>query len=309
MIMKKYIFLIVTVVCLFACKDGDEVRQTTSPEASFSIDKEEYTVGDIVYLTDESVKTEGEIVEYFWHFGFEGEGNRATTKDASVLYKRAGTYVIKLTVTDEFGGYATASHTVVIRPTNMPPVTNFSYSPAICKVNEKVQFTDKSVDEDGEIVSYEWDFGNGQTSQEKDPEITFTTTGFVTVKLTATDDRGATNTKQATLYVRDTSISGVTVLWDKTFEVSSSLRSISPAVGDNGDVYVSSNALHLFAYSPSGEQKWMFDLSKDGRSRKSRFVSYGRCGRNYLYGCEYNRQKHKQQSVCYSSGWNTKVEI
>ena len=37
MIMKKYIFLIVTVVCLFACKDGDEVRQTTSPEASFSI--------------------------------------------------------------------------------------------------------------------------------------------------------------------------------------------------------------------------------------------------------------------------------
>lgn len=79
----------------------------------------------------------------------------------------------------------------------------------------------------------------------KDPEITFTTTGFVTVKLTATDDRGATNTKQATLYVRDTSISGVTVLWDKTFEVSSSLRSISPAVGDNGDVYVSSNALHL----------------------------------------------------------------
>lgn len=44
MIMKKYIFLIVTVVCLFACKDGDEVRQTTSPEASFSIDKEEYTV-------------------------------------------------------------------------------------------------------------------------------------------------------------------------------------------------------------------------------------------------------------------------
>lgn len=61
MIMKKYIFLIVTVVCLFACKDGDEVRQTTSPEASFSIDKEEYTVGDIVYLTDESVKTEGEF--------------------------------------------------------------------------------------------------------------------------------------------------------------------------------------------------------------------------------------------------------
>lgn len=94
--------------------------------------------------------------------------------------------------------------------------------------------------------------------------MTFTTAGFVTVKLTATDDRGATNTKQATLYVRNTSVSGLQILWTKTFETSSSLRSISPAVGDNGDVYVSSNALHLYAYSPSGDQKWAFDLSKDG---------------------------------------------
>lgn len=70
-------------------------------------------------------------------------------------------------MTDEFGGYATASHTVVIRPTNMPPVTNFSYSPAICKVNEKVQFTDKSVDEDGEIVSYEWDLAMGRLLKKK----------------------------------------------------------------------------------------------------------------------------------------------
>ena len=262
--MKKYIFLMLVAVCLFSCKDDEKVRQTKSPEVAFTTDKEEYTLGDIVYLTDESVETEGQIAEYFWHFGFDGEGNRATTKDASVLYKKAGTYVVKLTVTDEFGGYATASHTVVIRPTNRPPMADFSYNPAICKVNEKVKFTDKSTDEDGEVVAYEWDFGNGQTSQEKDPEVTFTTAGFVTVKLTATDDRGATNTKQATLYVRNTSVSGLQILWTKTFETSSSLRSISPAVGDNGDVYVSSNALHLYAYSPSGDQKWAFDLSKDG---------------------------------------------
>ena len=35
MIMKKYIFLIVTVVCLFACKDGDVVRQKNTPEGYF----------------------------------------------------------------------------------------------------------------------------------------------------------------------------------------------------------------------------------------------------------------------------------
>ena len=98
--MKKYIFLMLVAVCLFSCKDDEKVRQTKSPEVAFTTDKEEYTLGDIVYLTDESVETEGQIAEYFWHFGFDGEGNRATTKDASVLYKKAGTYVVKLTVTD-----------------------------------------------------------------------------------------------------------------------------------------------------------------------------------------------------------------
>ena len=80
--MKKYIFLMLVAVCLFSCKDDEKVRQTKSPEVAFTTDKEEYTLGDIVYLTDESVETEGQIAEYFWHFGFDGEGNRATTKDA-----------------------------------------------------------------------------------------------------------------------------------------------------------------------------------------------------------------------------------
>lgn len=264
--MKKYILLIWVAVSLFSCKDDEEREQAKMPEAAFMVDKEEYTLGDIVYLTDKSIETEGKIAEYYWHFGFDGEGNRAVTKDASVVYKKAGTYVVKLTVTDEFGRYTTASHTLVVQPTNMPPVSDFGYAPAICKVNENVKFTDKSVDEDGKIVSYEWDFGNGQTSHDKDPEVTFTTVGFVTIKLKVTDDRGATNLKQATLYVRNTSVAGLSVLWERTFETSSSLRSISPAVGDNGDVYVSSNALHLYAYSPSGEQRWMFDLNKDGGS-------------------------------------------
>ena len=63
--MKKYIFLMLVAVCLFSCKDDEKVRQTKSPEVAFTTDKEEYTLGDIVYLTDESVETEGQIAEYF----------------------------------------------------------------------------------------------------------------------------------------------------------------------------------------------------------------------------------------------------
>lgn len=51
-----------------------------------------------------------------------------------------------------------------------------------------------SIDEDGKLVSYLWDFGNGQTSTEADPVWHYSAAGSYTVTLTVTDDKGATNT-------------------------------------------------------------------------------------------------------------------
>lgn len=262
--MKKYIFI--ALLGLYSCSEEQGITDVNAPKASFTTDKEEYTVGDNVILTNTSEATVNKIVSYFWHFGFDGNGNRSEDENTSVTYSKAGKYAVKLTVTDEQGLYSTYCDTIVVSPTNMAPVADFNYTPLLCKINEKVSFTSTAYDEDGTIDSYQWIINEQEVANEKDFDYTFDQGGFVKVSLIVKDNKGEISKKEATIYVRGNVSDSYTRLWTKEFESSSSLRSISPAVGDNGDIYISSNALHLYAYSVTGEQKWMFDLSKNGES-------------------------------------------
>ncbi|AQP46315.1 hypothetical protein BW730_00745 [Tessaracoccus aquimaris] len=56
----------------------------------------------------------------------------------------------------------------------------------------RVTFAGTGTDPDGTIASYAWDFGDGQSSAEQNPTHVFTADGKFSVKLTVTDNRGAT---------------------------------------------------------------------------------------------------------------------
>ena len=53
-----------------------------------------------------------------------------------------------------------------------------------------VQFTDTSTDSDGFITSWLWNFGDGNTSNQRNPSHTYNTVGNYTVTLTVSDDSG-----------------------------------------------------------------------------------------------------------------------
>ena len=54
----------------------------------------------------------------------------------------------------------------------------------------RVEFTDRSVDADGDIETWHWDFGDGETSTEQHPVHTYAEPGDYTVRLTVTDAEG-----------------------------------------------------------------------------------------------------------------------
>lgn len=62
-------------------------------------------------------------------------------------------------------------------------------------------FTDTSSDPDGEVVSWAWDFGDGNISTDPDPLHTYAETGSYDVVLEVADALGATASTQATVTV------------------------------------------------------------------------------------------------------------
>ncbi|GEM_PF-1790686 len=57
-----------------------------------------------------------------------------------------------------------------------------------------VTFEDRSTDPDGTVVAWEWDFGDGSTSAEREPTHTYAAPGTYVVTLTVTDDAGERGT-------------------------------------------------------------------------------------------------------------------
>lgn len=84
---------------------------------------------------------------------------------------------------------------------NVPPVAQISYSPSEPKVGTKIFFKSNSYDEDGEIVYYLWEFGDGATSNEQNPSHTYTKPGEYKVKLTVIDNYGEESTTTITVSV------------------------------------------------------------------------------------------------------------
>lgn len=74
---------------------------------------------------------------------------------------------------------------------NIPPKAFVNADPTSGETPLTVSFTGTGVDEDGNIQSYFWDFGDGTTSNEQNPTHTFNSPGKYYVKLTVTDNYGA----------------------------------------------------------------------------------------------------------------------
>jgi len=71
---------------------------------------------------------------------------------------------------------------------NKPPIASFTYS----ITGNVAQFTDQSTDPDGKIDSWDWDFGDGETSTNQNPSHQYINPGTYEVVLIVTDNKKKT---------------------------------------------------------------------------------------------------------------------
>jgi PKD repeat protein len=86
---------------------------------------------------------------------------------------------------------------------NVAPVASFT---GIC-TDLSCAFTNTSQDSDGSIANWKWDFGDGVTSDQANPQPhPYAAAGDYTVALTVTDDKGATNVASKVFTAEDPSV-------------------------------------------------------------------------------------------------------
>lgn len=183
------------------------VLPNQSPVAIFTVEPLEPTVNqEVTFDASAAADPDGTIVSYSWDFGDQTTGQGKIVKHR---YKAAGTYKVTLTITDDKGATSSAFQNLVIEeqalPPTQPPLVTFSFTPTDPKVNEPVEFDASGSTDDGEIVRYFWEFGDGETAEGQTVTHTYKTAGTFTVKLTLTDDRGAKNSLTRTLTVAEVS--------------------------------------------------------------------------------------------------------
>jgi len=92
----------------------------------------------------------------------------------------------------------------LIRPLPLVyPSANFTYSPSDPSIKDVIAFLDTSVDEDGTISSWQWDFGDGVTSTDQNPSHQYSDKIEYTIQLLITDNDGFTNTIEQTILIRN----------------------------------------------------------------------------------------------------------
>lgn len=162
------------------------------PEAGFSATLAQGCAPLTASFNDLSVTKTGTITSYIWDLGAGGSSQPTPT----FTYTQNGSYNISLLVKNSWGCESEAlTQTNYIR-VFPKPVAGFTIpANASCQVPFTPSFVNTTTG-DG-TITYSWDFGNGESSSEKDPATTYTLPGVYRVKLTAQNGPGCTSTYTA----------------------------------------------------------------------------------------------------------------
>lgn len=185
------------------------VKPNERPTASFTVTPDKLSVA---VDASNSKDSDGTVESYDWDWG-DGRTDRGVS--ASHDYAAAGTYEIRLTVTDDKGATDTLTKTVTVSRPNAAPTAALALN-----VEGRVATVDASgsSDPDGALASYAWEWSDGAKDDGVSASHTFDAGGTYSVKLTVTDQSGATDSATRTFTAGAPVPNGWKLKWADEFD-------------------------------------------------------------------------------------------
>jgi len=194
----RKIWLIAAMMLVPGCLDS-------TPESIDGVDisvlAESFVEGDSIQFMASGNNPKG--AKFLWDFG---DSTGSSGKNVKHTYTEEGTYTVTLTVIDESSRIGVAKKEVDILYRNQAPVASLEATYGgvgqQVKVNS-IAFFDggASSDPDGDVLEFEWDFGDGAKSTLLRPNHEYTSTGNYTVTLTVTDPSNESSTAETWVLV------------------------------------------------------------------------------------------------------------
>lgn len=160
------------------------IEPVEPPSASFDASTLVAAPGEAVSFQDTSANSP---TSWNWDFG---DGRSSTDQSTRHSYTSEGSYVVRLTVSND-GGTSSAERIIEVKP---PPSANFRWEAD----GLSVKFTDTSWDDP---ETYSWSFGDGSTSTERSPRHRFDSAGSYEVTLRVTNGAGMSAPRTRTIRV------------------------------------------------------------------------------------------------------------
>lgn len=164
------------------------------PVPSVSFTANNVCLGNAINFVSNASVSNGNIVTYQWNFG---NGQTSNQQNPVYQYSSVGNYNVSLSVISNNNCINSYSTLVSVYPL---PNVNFTAN-NVC-YGTAVNFNNQSNISSGSIISYSWNFGNGQTSTQVNPQCAYTTVGIYSVTLMAVSDNNCVSsiTKTVEIY-------------------------------------------------------------------------------------------------------------
>ena len=168
--------------CSDALVKNGLVSVDSTPEADFGVNDSLFcSVPAQVNFSDSSI---GSNLSYQWAFG---DGDNSNLQNPTHDYSSFGSFDASLMITNDGGCSDTARTSIV----NQDFVADFSMDTSQGCEGSTVQFQDSSKPSPND---WQWDFGDGNSSTQKEPSHTYTDTGSYSVTLIASNSGGCSDT-------------------------------------------------------------------------------------------------------------------
>jgi PKD repeat protein len=146
-------------------------------------------------FADMSTSNNGPITNWDWNFG---DSNTSTLQNPTHTYAAAGTYNVQLIVTNSNNDKDTVIMPVDVYPN---PVATFTTTGNGGCAPACIDFMGLGSVSSGSIVSYSWDFGDGNFSTAQNPTHCYAVDGTYMPALTVTTNNGCTHTYSSPITV------------------------------------------------------------------------------------------------------------